>query len=469
VPYGSAVQTRIEADSQRERAAAAAMPGFARAASLAGAVVVVGGAVGWLWLRHWGRVPFRVPSQPWYHCFPFYVFPHPVVALAWAAVALPIALAVAAGVIVMAGARIRWRLRLACSAVAVFVLALAVAAVGGGPRAWWAPFNYAGEYPAGAHLVDAIPLFLRRFATLLPELPSHARGHPAGAMVLYGLVSRVHAGLMAAAVATVAIGALGVVAAGALSRDELGERAGRLAVALWCLSPGVVLYVATSADAVFATVLGLAALAAHRGLLRRSWGWTLIGGVLLWADSMLTYSAVLLVVFLLVRATGRLRSERAWVTRWAAATGAVVIGLVVALWLWTGYEPLAVVRAAHRAYLAAPGSARRPTPPWIPGDLVAFGGMLGVPLLGALAARAVAVVRERAWASVDAAALATLLAASSWGFSRGEVERIFQFLVPLVLVPVTRQLLAWRVRPRAVGILLLAQTLAVQTLFATRW
>jgi hypothetical protein len=38
-----------------------------------------------------------------------------------------------------------------------------------------------------------------------------------------------------------------------------------------------------------------------------------------------------------------------------------------------------------------------------------------------------------------------------------------------VLVPVTRQLLAWRVRPRAVGTLLLAQTLAVQMLFATRW
>jgi hypothetical protein len=270
-------------------------------------------------------------------------------------------------------------------------------------------------------------------------------------------------------VATVAAGALGAVAAGALSRDELGERGGRLAVALWCLSPGVVLYVATSADAVFATVLGLAALAAHRGLVRRSWAWTLAGGALLWVGSMLTYSAVLLMVFLLVRAIGRLRAEPGWAIRWAAATAAVVVGLVAALWLWTGYDPLAAVRAVHRAYQAAPGSARRPALPWIPGDVLAFGGMLGIPLLGALAVRAVAVVRERAWASVDAAALATLLAASGWGFSRGEVERIFQFLVPLVLVPVTRQLLAWRVRPAVVGTLLLVQALAVQMLFATRW
>jgi hypothetical protein len=79
------------------------------------------------------------------------------------------------------------------------------------------------------------------------------------------------------------------------------------------------------------------------------------------------------------------------------------------------------------------------------------------------------VVRERALTSLDAAALATLLAAASWGFTKGEVERIFQFLVPLVLVPVARQLLAWRVRVPVVVALLVAQALLVQLLFATRW
>jgi hypothetical protein len=67
------------------------------------------------------------------------------------------------------------------------------------------------------------------------------------------------------------------------------------------------------------------------------------------------------------------------------------------------------------------------------------------------------------------AALATLLAAASWGFTKGEVERIFHFLVPLVLVPVVRQLLAWRVRPPVVVGLLIGQTLLVQVLFHTRW
>jgi hypothetical protein len=170
------------------------------------------------------------------------------------------------------------------------------------------------------------------------------------------------------------------------------------------VAPGVVLYLATSADAVFAAVLGGAAVAAHRGLVRRSAAWTVAGGVLLWAASILTYAAALLLVFLGVRAAGRLGGERAWVLRWAASTAAVVVGLAGGLWLTTGYD---------------------------------------VP--------------------------AALLAAASWGFTKGEVERIFQFLVPLVLVPAVRQLLAWRVRVPVVVGLLVAQALLVQVLFATRW
>jgi hypothetical protein len=270
-------------------------------------------------------------------------------------------------------------------------------------------------------------------------------------------------------VLTVAIGCLGVLPVWGLARDELGEGGRRWALALWVLSPMTVLYTATSADAVFAVALAGAALAAHRGLVRRSWAWTLTGGALLWVASMLTYAAALLLVFLLVRAAGRLRSEPGWVLRWAAGTAGTVVGLAGLLWLVTGYDPVAAVRATHAAYQAAPGSAGRPYLPWLVGDPIAFGGMLGIPLFAALVAGAAVVVRRRAWTSFDAAVLACLLAASSWGFSRGEVERIFLFLVPLALVPVVRQLRAWRARLPAVAALLVAQTLAVQLLFYTRW
>jgi methylthioxylose transferase len=444
-------------------------PAFARATVAAAAVVVVAGTLGMLWLRGWGRVGFEVPSVPWYFSFPFYVFPGPRLDPGWAAAAVPVVAASVAAALALYRAPVGWPWRVAVSAGLAAVLALAVAALAGGPAAWGAPFDYAGEYPAGVGRVGSIPGFLREFPARLPDLPSHATGHPAGAMVVYALVARVWPGLTAAALATVAVGSLGAVAAGGLARDELGERGGRLALAVWVVAPGVVLYLATSADAVFAAVLGAAALAAHRGLVRRSAAWTVAGGCLLWASSMLTYAAVLLVVFLGVRAAGRLRVAPAWVLRWAAGTAAVVVALAGGVWLAAGYDVPAAMLAVHRAYQAAPGSASRSLVWWLPGDLLAFGGMLGVPLLAALAVRAAGVVRERAWSSVDAAALATLLTAASWGFTKGEVERIFQFLVPLVLVPVVRQLLAWRVRTPVVVGLLAGQTLLVQVLFDTRW
>jgi methylthioxylose transferase len=262
-----------------------------------------------------------------------------------------------------------WPWRVTASAGLAALLALAVAALASGPAGWGAPFNYAGEYPAGVSRVGAIPTFLREFPGRLPELPSHATGHPAGAMVVYALVARVWSGLTAAALVTVAVGSLGAVAAGGLARDELGERGGRLALAVWVVAPGVVLYLATSADAVFAAVLGAAALAAHRGLVRRSPAWTLAGGALLWASSMLTYAAVLLLVFLGVRAFGLLEGERRWVVCWAAGTSAVVVALAGGLWLATGYDVPAAVAAVHGAYQAAPGSAGRSLGHWMPGDL----------------------------------------------------------------------------------------------------
>jgi methylthioxylose transferase len=443
--------------------------GFWRATATAGVAVVAVGALGTLAHRGFGRVPFSVAAWPWYHSDPFYLFWDPRWPSGWAVVALPVALAAAAGVVALFRSRARPGVRVAASAGLLLLLALAVAALGGGPAAWRAPLAFTGEYPQGVGQVGDIPSFLREFPERLASLPSHATGHPAGAMVLYALLARVWPGLHGAALLTVAIGCLGALPVAALARDELGEDGERWSLALWVLSPMPVLYTATSADAVFAVALAGAALAAHRGLVRRSWAWTLAGGALLWVGSMLTYAAVLLLVFLLVRAAGWLRRQPGWVLRWAAATAATVLGLAGLLWLATGYDPVAAARATHAAYQAAPGSASRPYLPWLLGDPIAFGGMLGIPLFAALVARAAAVVRQRAWTCFDAAMLACLLAASAWGFSRGEVERIFLFLVPLALVPVVRQLRAWRARLPAVAALLVAQTLAVQTLFYTRW
>ena len=93
--------------------------------------------------------------------------------------------------------------------------------------------------------------------------------------------------------------------------------------------------------------------------------------------------------------------------------------------------------------------------------------MLGVPLLAALATGRRRGPRARL-DIVDAAALATLMAAASWGFTRARSSASSSSWCHWCWSR-CRQLLAWRVRVPVVVGLLVGQTLLVQVLFATRW
>jgi hypothetical protein len=441
------------------------------ATAVTAACLVVVGLVGTLSMRRFGAVPFSVPSWPWYHSWPSYLFWQPAVDAGAALVALPVVLAAAAALVALARAPelARW-VRLGGSLAAAAALTLAVAALGGGTAAWKAPLAFVGEYPEAAGQVGPIPAFLGEFPARVPGLPDFAAQHPPFATLFYVLVDRVWAGLDAAALATVAAGCLGLLVVAGLARDELGEEGERVAVLCWALAPVTVLYLATSADAMWAPVLAGAALAADRGLRRRSWPWTLAGGALLWLASMLTFAAALVLPFLAVRALAvRAATGWGWVLRWAATTTAAVAALAGLLWATTGYDVVTAVAAVDDFWSHAPGTGQRVWWVWIFGDLVAFAVILGFPLTAALAARLATVVRERAWGSFEAATAATLLAAACWGHTRGEVERMWQFLVPFAVVVAVRQLLRWRARPALVAGLLLGQALAIQLLFYTRW
>jgi methylthioxylose transferase len=441
------------------------------ATAVTAACLVAVGVVGTLSVRRFGGVPFSVPSWPWYYSWPSYLFWQPSLDAGAALVALPVALAAAAALVALArAAELSRGVRLGGSLAALAVLVLAVAALAGGPAAWKAPLAFVGEYPGAVGQVGPVPTFLGEFPARVPGLPDFAAQHPPFATLFYVLVDRVWAGLDAAALATVAAGCLGLLVVAGLARDELGEEGERVAVLCWALAPVTVLYVATSADAMWAPVLAGAALAADRGLRRRSWPWTLAGGVLLWLASMLTFAAALVLPFLAVRALAvRAAAGWGWVLRWAAATTAVVAGLAGLLRAATGYDVVAAVAAVDNFWSHAPGTEQRVWWVWIFGDLVAFAVILGFPLTAALVARLAAVVRERAWGSFEAATAAALLAAAGWGHTRGEVERMWQFLVPFAVVVAVRQLLRWRARPPLVAGLLLGQALAIQVLFYTRW
>ena len=151
----------------------------------------------------------------------------------------------------------------------------------------------------------------------------------------------------------------------------------------------------------------------------------------------------------------------------SAKDGLVIVGYMLTPLINATISRKAIARCG--LWSTAPGTQQRIWWVWAFADLVAFAAILGFPLAAALVVRLRDAVRERAWGSFEAATLASLLTATAWGHTRGEVERMWQFLVPFAVVIATRQLLRWRVSLPLVAGLLLAQAVAIEALFYTRW
>jgi hypothetical protein len=339
-------------------------------------------------------------------------------------------------------------------AAATFGIALALrlglAAARGGPERWSAVFGTdaeaANEYlPALPALTLGLHAFLDRFAELAPSLPIHPSGHPPGMLVLLDLLGIQRAGAMAAL--TIAGGALAVPLTYTVGRSVLDERRARVAAALMLFAPSALLYGATSADALYATLaLAAASCMLARGHLARVFGPAALAVASFFSFALLGAGAWALLV--------RRRAGPAF----AAAGG--VVGFYALLQALTGFDTIGTLQSASEAYRIGIANAR-PYWYWLLGSPVAFLVAMGLPLAW-YALRALA-ARER-----TAVSLALVVAAAAVaGFTKAETERIWLFLVPLACVAAASALPSRRLAP--VLALLACQALAVELLLGTIW
>jgi methylthioxylose transferase len=350
----------------------------------------------------------------------------------------------------------------AAFAAAVFLLTLALrlalAASSRGPDAWWRVFDPAGfegpnEYlPALSALQYGPGFFLDRFAELVPALPVHAAGHPPGLLLVIDAAGITTPGQLAAL--CIAGGALVAPLAYAVGRQLGDERRARHAALLTSSAPSVLLFGATSADALFATLGLLAAwpLAARAPAARAA------GAVLLALASLFAWSLV---------AIGAWAAVLAWrrdgvhaMLRLALLTGIALVALHAAFAALTGFDPIGTLHATERVYRFGI-AGERPYWFWLPGSPTAFLLILGLP---------VAWLALRALAHTDDAALAifaVIAIAAIAGFTKAEVERIWLAFAPLVCLAAASQLHEPHLRP--VLALLAGHALAWELLWNTVW
>jgi hypothetical protein len=365
------------------------------------------------------------------------------------------ALMVAAGIIGFGpelARRLSWRRLLPAAWLGAGLWAVALAAVAG-PAAITAPLAKSSEYLAEVDRVTSMGVreYLAVFADHIVAGPdrfgwtTHVAGHPPLATLVFSLLAR--AGLAGpgwASALCITVGASAAASVLATVRLLAGERLARRAAPFVVLAP-VALWVATSADALFAGVAaaGIRALAAaaahhrnHRDAPPGGAGndlvaarvLSVVGGLALGTCLMLSYGLVLLApvaLAVVLVAAGTRRGAATVLAVGAIAALAVPAGFATAGFWW----PEGFARTADRVVIGA-GWQDRPTAYFLFANPAALAMAVGPAVVAALPLLARLRNREcggdlRRLATPALGALLAVGVAIASNLSKGEVERIY--------------------------------------------
>lgn len=325
-------------------------------------------------------------------------------------------------------ARLRWRVLLAGSAAASAVWAVALALTSGWSRLP-EPLSSVYEYPHDVGRVGSIGEFLATFDEFVPAdsadpWTTHVSGHPPGALLSFVLLDRLGLGGLGWAAALCIVGGALAAPAVLVTVRSLADEATARGVAPFVVLAPTALWIATSADGLFAGVLAwgvaLLASAAARpvgpGADRRALGGGLLLGLALYLSFGLASLGPLALTVVVVHAR---RLGTAGILR-VLGLAAVGVLAVAAVFTAAGYwwpEGLSV--AADRVR-SGPSYADRPLSFFLVANLAAAAIAAGPAAVGGLGA----LTRSRL-ALLPLVVLAGMLVSDLTGLVRGETERIW--------------------------------------------
>jgi len=364
---------------------------------------------------------------------------------------------------------------LAVLPLAAFAVNASVQMTNGGPPALLQPFKELGyEYYADVPRVESVGQFLHDYVELAPTLGLHPGTHPPGGVLLLYLVNKaVGGGVVSAVLASIAIGALGSILAFLIARRLYGPSTAIIAAGLYVVTPNLVIYGATCMDAVFAFFPLVGIYLYVRSLEERPLLYGALAGLALGLAAMFTYATSVVGMFIAIHGLLRLAGRRDQRIVWSlGACGVAFVAFFLSLYAATGFNLIAALHHAidwdSRLMDKAKATLTRRLTIGV-GNLAAFLIMVGIP--------AAVLWLRQLWPAIkhglkgDSLVLAFVLALLICCFSglfTMEVERIWLFFSPLVLIPAAAWLDRWHSQHPHwrlglwLGLLTLLQTLLLE-------
>ena len=187
-------------------------------------------------------------------------------------------------------------------------------------------------------------------------------------------------------------------------------------------------------------MLGAWVLAMRTGRLR----WAVVFGATLALACFLAYNLLVLGTFVVGYAVMCYWSDRTTVLRRFTLNSLVAIavfsGFYGALWLTTGFDPIATFATAVRLQHAMAADWDRPWGVTIPSDFVDFA--MGIGWIGALLI-VFYFASNRAHLAIGILCVAQPIIVALTGLLRSETSRVWMFMLPLLMVPVGLELARW--------------------------
>jgi hypothetical protein len=326
--------------------------------------------------------------------------------------------------------------------------------------------------------------WLATYPQRVPQQVGHANSKPPGPILFNYLVVRFFGdGRLAANVAGLFMAILAAVSVPAtyafIGCFTRSVRAAFLGASFMALSPSLMLFYPQFDQFYPVLTAGLAILWAAALRTNRS-RYAAAHGVLFGVTTFINYLPCVLGLFLIGYALLYWLEHPAMGVRRILAQAAVAIGAFVGfylvLWLASGFDPIATLRACwpqvslFNQWLAIAGYPPRRLPGTIPWDLWGFAmgsGWIGFVLAGCYFVR---LKFSNSWATWQAR-IATLCVAqfvleATTGLIQGETERLWIFMMPMLMLPIGLELASWSLGERmtAYGALLVLTILICQNI-----
>lgn len=313
-------------------------------------------------------------------------------------------------------------------------------------------YEYYGDVPR----VDQVGLlsFMRHYAKpeLFSTLSGHAQTHPPGGILFLWIISKLFGyNLLAASLGSVLFTSLTVIPIYLLAKELYDETIGRYALALFLITPNFVMFTGTSMDGPFSLFPILSLYLFYRGIFSgkaRFYGF--LTGISLSCGLLMTYSTVFIglffnVVMLLTLIVDRSRFRRTLTLLLIAGITFIVFYLL--MFLFTGFNLLEALQVSIRKDTAALGTGYETIGRYFHlsvGNLFAFFIGVGIPMTTVWLRQVVLTIQDRRHGKpihiyIVGYLISLLVIAFSTLFTM-EVERVWIFMAPFIVIPVAKHL-----------------------------